>query len=980
MNRLYVSLLFIIIFIQTGSAQFNVIETPSQRLLSYGEASSYMVKYVGSCVENALGFQRRFYGYTPSEKVSVVMHDMNDYGNAGANTIPRNFVMIAIAPSNFVYETSPANERINTTMNHEFVHIATLDQSSSTDRFYRTLFAGKVVEESANPLTMIYSYMTTPRRASPRWYREGIAVFLETWMAGGIGRALGGYDEMVFRTFVKDDAVIYDLLGLESEGMQTDFQVEVNAYLYGTRFMSYMALNYGPEKLVKWTGRSEESYAYFASQFKNVYRISLTEAWLQWIEWEREFQKKNLDKINKHPVTQMRQVSPDVLGSLSRPFYDKENNCVYAAVNYPGQTAHVACLDLSTGRISKISDIKGPALYFVSSLAYDPVNRKIFYTSDNNDWRDLLELDIKTGKSKVLIEEARTGDLAFNRADNSLWGVRNYNGITTIVRIPYPYNDWNQVFSLPYGKIIYDIDISNDGKTLIGSLAEINGTQLLITASTDSLLSANHQYETIFNFENSLPANFVFSDDDKYLYGSSYYSGVSNVFRYSIENKDMEILSNVETGVFRPIPVSSDSLLAFKYTAKGLTAVMMENKPLQNVAAISFLGQEIVDNHPVVMNWSAPPPSSINFDSLTYFNGEYSPFSGIGFASIYPIVQGYKEFVAYGIKMNLSDPVGFQNFGLTASYSPNNLLQENEKLHLGLEYSYLNWEGTATLNNADFYDLFGPTKSSRKGYSFGLKYKQNIIYDNPEIMDYLVYANYYGNLERLPDYQNVAASYDRFFNFGSSFNHKDTRASLGAVDSEKGFKLQVNLNNNYVIRTLYPQLRANFDYGFALPINHSSIWLRSFAGYSYAGRYSEKRSDPFANFFFGGFGNNYVDNLNERRYREFHSFPGVELNSIGGTNFGKFIIDWNLPPIRFGNLGISSFFLNYARLSLFTSAIATDIDSRELRRSLANAGAQIDFKFVLFYHLKMTFSAGYAAAFEKDQKYSDELMFSLKVF
>ena len=32
---------------------------------------------------------------------------------------------------------------------------------------------------------------------TPRWYVEGAAVFMETWMAGGIGRAQSAYDEMV---------------------------------------------------------------------------------------------------------------------------------------------------------------------------------------------------------------------------------------------------------------------------------------------------------------------------------------------------------------------------------------------------------------------------------------------------------------------------------------------------------------------------------------------------------------------------------------------------------------------------------------------------------------------------------------------------------------------------------------------------------------------------------------------------------------
>lgn len=964
----------IFLFIPVSYPQYNIIETPNQTLVSYGEASSYMVKYVGSCVENALRFNKTIYNYNPFENVTVIMHDMSDYGNGGANSIPRNFVMLAIAPANFVYETTPSNERINTTMNHEFVHIATLDAATGTDRFYRSLFFGKVAEEADNPLTMFYSYMTTPRRAAPRWYFEGIAVFMETWMAGGLGRALGGYDEMVFRTFVKEDAVIYDLVGLESEGTQTDFQVEVNAYLYGTRFMSYLALKYGPDKLIKWTSRYEGSKAYFASQFFEIYGVSLEDAWLKWIEWEKQFQKNNLQKISKYPVTQSRNISGNVLGSLSRPFIDRTNNKLYAAVNYPGQTAHIASIDISTGVVEKITDVKGPALYFVSSLTYDPEKRKIFYTSDNNGWRDLVEYDLNTNESKVLIKEVRTGDLAFNPVDKSIWGIRHFNGISTIVRIPYPYEEWNQIYSLPYGQDMYDIDISHNGEKIIGALAEIDGTQLLLKADVADLMYGNTLFDTLFNFENSLPANFTFSDDDNYIYGSSYYSGVSNIYRYSFEAEDMYILSNCETGLFRPVPYSSDSLIAFKYTSKGLSPVMMQNEPLQNVASISFLGQEIADNYPTVKNWMAPPPSSVNFDSLIVYSGGYNSIAHIGFASAYPIVEGYKDFVSYGLKFNLSDPVNFHQLSLKASYTPHEIIPKNERLHLGLDYSFGPWEASAALNNADFYDLFGPTKGSRKGYSLGLRFKENIIYDVPEILDYKIYANYYGNLERLPDYQNVRASYDRFFNVGTTFSYSDMRASLGAVDHEKGYKFVLNSNNNYVITTLYPQVHADANYGFALPINHSSVWLRGSAGYSYG-----RREEPFANFYFGGFGNNYIDMASEKRYREYYSFPGTELNSIGGINYGKFMIDWNLPPVRFRGMGVSSFYLNYARTSLFTSAISTDLDSHEFRRTLANIGIQVDFKFVMFYHLKMTFSAGYAAAFERNQKMTDELMFSLKI-
>ncbi len=132
-------------------------------------------------------------------------------------------------------------------MNHELVHVATMDQAARRDRFFRRLFGGKVTPVHEQPESILYFFLTTPRVAAPRWYHEGIAVFVDTWMAGGLGRAQSGYDEMVFRSMVRDGTPFYDPLGLVSEGTKIDFQVEVNSYLYGTRFMTWLARRYSPE-------------------------------------------------------------------------------------------------------------------------------------------------------------------------------------------------------------------------------------------------------------------------------------------------------------------------------------------------------------------------------------------------------------------------------------------------------------------------------------------------------------------------------------------------------------------------------------------------------------------------------------------------------------------------------------------------------------------------------------------------------------
>src|SRR5690606_30951465 len=152
--------------------------------------------------------------------------------------------------------------------------------------------------------------------------------------------------------------------------------------------------------------------------------------------------------------------------------------------------------------------------------------------------------------------EARLGDLAFNHADRSLWGIRHYLGISSLVRVPYPYDDWDLVYAYPYGSDLYDIAISPDGKHVTGALAQINGHQTLIRSSTDSLLAGRYDAETIFDFGESNPESFSFSADGRYMFGSSYYSGVSNIYRYDLEAERMEILTNGETGYFRPAAVS----------------------------------------------------------------------------------------------------------------------------------------------------------------------------------------------------------------------------------------------------------------------------------------------------------------------------------------------------------------------------------------------------------------------------------------
>ena len=944
------------------------------RLIYLAPLQSYLAPYITQCIENSTSYHRKLFQYNPQKKISVVLRDFSDEGNASAGSVPRTQIQLEIEPLSFAFETQIGNERVNTIANHEMVHILAQDMEVGRDKLFRKAFGGKVVPNAENPESIGYFFLTMPRTAAPSWYQEGMAVFFETWMAGGLGRAQGAWDEMVFRSMVRDGSRFYDPLGLVSEGSQVDFQVGVNNYMYGTRFVSYLAYRYSPEDVLRWVRRSDGTKAYYSSQFRNVFGKKLEDVWHDWVSWEREFQNSNLQSIRKFPVTPYRDISKRALGSVSRAFFDPDTEELFAGFHYPGILAHLGVISTKDGSVEKLLDIKDPILYTVTSLAYDPGSKVLFYTTDNKARRDIRSVDLSTKKSRTLLKDVRVGDLAFNAADRSLWGIRHFNGIVTLVRIPFPYTEWKQVYSWPFGYVVYDLDVSPDGTLLSASVAESSGDQKLQVMKASSLLAGDPTPIASVEFASSIPSNFVFSPDGKYLFGSSYYTGVSNIFRYEIATKSLEAVSNADTGFFRPLPLNDGSLIVFRYTGDGFVPAIIKADPVKDAGSILFLGQQITEKHPIVKEWQAPSPGKLEVESKIKSRGTYRPLLNIGPESYYPVVEGYKDYSAVGFRLNFSDPALMNAANLTATYTPSSELSARERVHLKFRYQRNEWRLNLKYNPADFYDLFGPTKTSLKGYSFGLGYDKQLIYDKPRQMSLSLDAIYYGDLDRLPDYQNVATIYDKLFTTRARLESSNLRGSLGRVDDEKGQQWEIVAENNYVNGKSLPNIHGNYDIGFPLPIGHSSIWARSSAGTAFG-----DRANPFANFYFGGYGNNWIDRGPEKRYHEYYSFPGVRLNELEGKNYAKAMIEWNLPPIRFRNAGTPGFYASWIRPSVFTSALVTNMDDGKIRNSYRNVGTQLDFRFNMLSRLNMTLSTGYAYAFGYSQHKHDEFMVSLKI-
>ena len=68
---------------------------------------------------------------------------------------------------------------------------------------------------------------------------------------------------------------------------------------------------------------------------------------------------------------------------MSRGFIDEKSNSLVAAFRWPGRIGFLGKMDLSTGKITHLTDLDGMMLYKVTSIAFDPGTRTAFYVNQN---------------------------------------------------------------------------------------------------------------------------------------------------------------------------------------------------------------------------------------------------------------------------------------------------------------------------------------------------------------------------------------------------------------------------------------------------------------------------------------------------------------------------------------------------------------------------------------------------------------------
>nr|MCU0769794.1 hypothetical protein [Burkholderiaceae bacterium] len=294
--------------------------------------------------------------------------------------------------------------------------------------------------------------------------------------------------------------------------------------------------------------------------------------------------------------------------------------------------------------------------------------------------------------------------------------------------------------------------------------------------------------------------------------------------------------------------------------------------------------------------------------------------------------------------------------------------------HLMIDGRYLQWWSSVAFNRSDFYDIFGPTQRSRKGFAAKGGHEHFLVYDDPLRLEWVNELAFYDRIDTLPQAQNVPTSFDRLFEGSTGLRYTDIQRSRGAADDLKGIKWSALAGFSQAAGETAWNLLGTIDYGWTLPLAGSSLWLRNAVGWI-----DGDRQLANANFYFGSFGNNYLDGGTVRRYRDSSKLPGFGIDAISAQSFVRTLVEWNVTPLVFESAGTPAFHLAWLRPALFATALWTDPNRSASRALYGNVGGQLDLRFSVLHWYETTLSVGYAVGFLEGGQRSSEWMVSLKI-
>jgi len=585
-----------------------------------------------------------FFNWQPRQKTHVVLVDRMDIANGSAFHFPNNVMVLHATPPNDIAGLEDFDNWLAIVFRHEFTHIVHLDKAQGLPLFLRS---------GLGRLPLLF-----PNTFEPPWIIEGIATFIETNSAKGIGRGQSNY----FRSLMRNE-VRHGIKSLRAVNQpMLSWPSGTTRYLYGVYFFQFLRDTYNTHKIKQFIEEYSRSPIPFFlnTNSRQVFSKDFYELWQAFHIYLKNQFEPEIQKIQKQGIRIGKKITDSGFNSgYSRS--DAQGNSYFISTDRIHQTT-LKKYSLAQQNQTIISEVFGQ--YFDYHKKSGIIFSQYDIEQSVNRFANLYHIDTHSGQSTQLSHTGRYIQASWGPEGNKIAAIQNASGKHALVLLEK--NGKQQ-------KILWQ----GDANTIIGSIDWSPKAAIIIASVWRSTLGWNLE---VFDVSSQRWApltqnQFIegqpqFSPDGESIVFTADYNGRYNIYRYFFSEQRTFQLTNVIGGAFYPSLSPQDTL----YYA-GLDQIGFN---LYEMAAIHQVAIDI----PKATPQTPPPPKNEQSTQIITSLKPYQALQHMTPAYWFPTYRSDDSKSLWGMVTSGADPLARHRYELAIAYDSGNRLFENQARYL----------------------------------------------------------------------------------------------------------------------------------------------------------------------------------------------------------------------------------------------------------------------------------------------------------
>ena len=554
---------------------WQVIETDHFKVY-YDRGLERPARRAAGIAEGVFGPITSLYGFTPPEKVRIILKDTDDFAN-GAALYFHNTLEIWLTNLAQDFELRGTSDWLRNVIAHEFTHVISLQVAQKAPRrvpaFYFH-YLGYQQEQNRKDILRgfpdaIASY-AVPSVICPPWFAEGTA---QVQAAGARYDRWDSHRDMILRTATLHNRLLtYDEMGaFEKDGLGNE-----KVYDHGYALTLFIARQFGEDRLAKlMRGMSSKGRFTFSASVRKALGISGKELHRRWKADLEARYRAVADSINA------RRIDGDSLRSEGylnmAPRWSPDGRQIAYLSNQGGDYGRmrlfvVARKDSATDRQS-VAD-RQVAGGGVTGAAWSPDGRRIVLSKrsepDRNGSRlwDLYEIAATDsqaegrGESRRLTRGLRATQPSISPDGTRIAFIKNGGGDANLCVCWSDGSGARPLTDLRDGGQVYAPRWSPDGRQIVFSFSTGDRRDIGAVSADGGPI------ETLIASDGT-DRDPCWSPDGRQVLFSSDVTGIYNLYALDLTDGTISQVTNVLGGAFSPDVNPKDGRVAFSHYGRG---------------------------------------------------------------------------------------------------------------------------------------------------------------------------------------------------------------------------------------------------------------------------------------------------------------------------------------------------------------------------------------------------------------------------